>query len=111
MTRYRQEHKRSWRTVTSALMFALAFFYLGFHALNGERGFYALLKEERKRDALREELAQVRAERESLEKQLSGLSAESLDLDLLDERSRVVLGYTAKDEVVVPLPQEEVAPR
>lgn len=104
MARYGQEHRRSWRTVAGALLFAFGFFYLGFHALNGERGFYAMLKEERKRDALQEQLAQVRAERKGLEKQVSGMSSSSLDLDLLDERARVVLGFAGQDELLVSSP-------
>ena len=75
-------------------------FYLGFHAVSGERGFFALFKETRKLATLKEELQQVRAEREALELKTKRLSSSSLDLDLLDERARVVLGMAGKNEVV-----------
>ena len=107
MARHKAEQRRSWKTILSALLFAFGFFYLTFHALNGERGFYALLKEERKRDVLQEELTKIRAEREQLERQSSGLSAESLDLDLLDERARMVLGSVSPDELLIYLPERQ----
>ncbi len=105
MASYIQENKRSWRTVVSALLFAFAFFYLGYHALSGDRGFYALLKEERKRDSLKLELSELHSERAELEQKISGLGSSSLDIDLLDERARVVLGYAGIDEMLISLPE------
>jgi cell division protein FtsB len=47
----------------------------------------------------RDALSAERAELENLTKRLS---ANYLDLDLLDERARDVLGYVRPDEVVLP---------
>ena len=86
--------------VAGPLFVVLALFYLGFHAVSGERGVLALFTESRKLAILKEELAEVSAKREALESKVRRLSDNSLDLDLLDERARIVLGMAGKNEVV-----------
>jgi cell division protein FtsB len=83
------------------LLCVFVLFYLGFHAVSGERGLLALFQESRKLEMLKAELAEVTLKREAMDKKVRGLSSSSLDLDLLDERARVVLGMGFKDEVVV----------
>lgn len=89
------------RRVSGPLLAVLVLFYLGFHAVSGERGVVALFKETRKLAELKEELTKVAAERTALEGKVRRLSSDSLDLDLLDERARLVLGLAGKNEVVV----------
>ncbi len=86
-----------------ALFFAALVFYFGFHALNGDRGIYALIKEQRKIELLTAELERVKEERMELDHRVRMLSSSSLDLDLLDERSRQILGFAASDEDVIIL--------
>jgi len=85
------------------LLLAVGIFYLTFHALSGERGIYALLKEDRKLEVLQTELTTTVAKRKYLEHRVSLMSAGSLDLDLLDEQSRTILGVAGENEMVVPL--------
>lgn len=85
------------------LLFTAAVCYLSFHALNGERGIYAFLKQSRNLDASQQELARLATERKSLENNVHLLSNESLDLDLLDEQARRVLGKVDQHEIVVIL--------
>ena len=75
-------------------------FYLGFHAVSGERGVFALFKETRRLEELKKELAEVKAKHDALEHKVMLLSDKSLDLDLLDEQVKRVLGKANKDEVV-----------
>jgi cell division protein FtsB len=82
------------------LFCSLVLFYLAFHAVSGDRGVVALFKESRKLELLKAELAQVRAERDMLDAKVRRLSNDSLDLDLLDEQVRRVLGLMGKNEVV-----------
>ena len=89
------------RRVSGPLIIVLIMFYLGFHAISGERGLLALFTESRRLEALKAELAEVTVRREALERKVHGLSDSSLDLDLLDEQSRRVLGMGGKDEMVV----------
>jgi cell division protein FtsB len=78
-----------------------AIVYFGAQALTGERG---LLNEAERRQELvdrRAELAQLQAERAELQARVDGLSAEHLSVDLLEERARVVLGFSGPDDYVI----------
>ena len=88
------------RRVSGSMFLVLVMFYLGFHAVSGERGAFALFKETRKLEKLQEELAEVKAKRETLDHKVHLLSDNSLDLDLLDEQVRRVMGLAGKDEIV-----------
>ena len=95
------EHPRPFiKRVTGPLVVVLAMFYLGFHAISGERGLIALFTDSRRLDALTFELAEVTQQRQALEHKVHRLSDNSLDLDLLDEQVRRVLGMTGRSEVV-----------
>lgn len=50
---------------------------------------------------MQEELAKAIAKREALDKKVKLLSNASLDLDMLDEQARSVLGIAGKNEVVI----------
>ena len=89
------------RRAAGPLLCVLALFYLGFHAVSGERGLLALFKESRKFELLKTELAEISGKREALDKKVRALSSQSLDLDLLDERARLVLGLAGKSEIVI----------
>jgi cell division protein FtsB len=89
--------------LTGPLMLALAICYLAFHALSGEHGIYALLKEERKLEILRVELNDAAAKRRELEHRVRLMSSGSLDLDMLDEQARALLDEAREDEVVIPV--------
>ena len=94
------------KRLIKAAILPLVMFYLAFHAVSGERGMVAWFKESRRLDSLQAELSSVVAQRQALEVKVSRLSSNSLDLDLLDERARVVLGYAGKDEAVILSPQQ-----
>ncbi len=89
------------KRASGPLFCVLALFYLGFHAVSGERGLLALFKESHKLETLKTELAEVTLKREALDKKVRLLSNQSLDLDLLDEQARTVLGMAGKNEVVI----------
>jgi cell division protein FtsB len=88
------------KRVAGPLFLVLVTFYLGFHAVSGERGVFALFKETRKLDDLKAELVEVHAKRATLDHKVQLMSDSSLDLDLLDEQVRRVLGMANKSEVV-----------
>ncbi|MCE2927783.1 MAG: septum formation initiator family protein [Rickettsiales bacterium] len=83
------------------MLCVLVLFYLGYHTVSGDRSLFALFKEKRKLEALSQELADTIAKRETLEKRVAMLSSNSLDLDLLDEQARTILGMAGKGEVVI----------
>ena len=88
------------RRVGGSMFLVLVMFYLGFHAVSGERGVFALFKETRKLEKLQTELTEVKTKHEALERKVRLLSDNSLDLDLLDEQARRVMGMAGKDEIV-----------
>ncbi len=95
------------RRAIGSLFCVLILFYLGFHTISGERGVFALMRESSKLDALNVEIAEIKSERESIEKKVQKLSISSLDLDLLDEQSRNILGRAGNDEVVIFLDNDK----
>ena len=69
--------------------------------LQGDHGLAAFREAEAEERRLRAELAELQAEREALANKVLRLSDRFLDLDLLDERARAVLGLVREDELVV----------
>ena len=94
------------RRAIGPLFGVLALFYLAFHTVNGERGIFALIKASSQLETLKGQLAEVSAKRQAMESRVALISNQSLDLDMLDERARIVLGYTGKDERVIFLNEE-----
>ncbi len=88
------------RSLVTVLCFGL-FLYFGYHLVHGDRGYFARKGLEKKLAAAEQKLAQKTADREQLENRVRLMRPESLDLDLLDERARVVLGYMKADERVL----------
>jgi len=75
--------------------------YLTFAALQGEHGLFRLFQVEAQEIRLRAELQQVQAERAVIANKTHGLSDATLDLDLLDEQARKVLGLARADEILI----------
>ena len=95
----------SGKAIAFVIIYTCFFLYFVFHTFNGERGLYALLKENRKYEVLTSELARVRTQRDNLEHDVKLLRNESLDLDMLDEQVRSNLGMAGADEVMVLQPE------
>ncbi|MDG1286515.1 MAG: septum formation initiator family protein [Rickettsiales bacterium] len=90
----------------SSLLIGFVMLYLVFHALNGNHGVYALLKEQKRESFNTVILADLQAQRAKIEHRVSMISGEMLDLDLLDEQARRVLGFTDPQELIYLLPVE-----
>jgi cell division protein FtsB len=75
--------------------------YLTFSALQGEYGLFRLFQIEAQESRLGAELATVRTERSEAANKTRRLSAEHLDIDLLDEQARKVLGLGRPDEMII----------
>lgn len=84
---------------------AVLLLFFAFHALNGNYGLYAFVREQYRVTTLKQKLDAVRLERETLEHRVQLLRDGSLDSDLLDEQARRTLGVTGKDEVII-LPED-----
>ena len=75
--------------------------WLVYNASTGDRGLDAKAKYEAKTADLKAQLATLREERDGWRRKVAGLSAESVDRDLLDEEAHAMLNRVAKDEVVI----------
>jgi cell division protein FtsB len=75
--------------------------YFAYAALQGDTGLVEQVRLERERAALEAEVAALEAERRRMENLNRRLSERYLDLDLLDERARDVLGLIREDEIVI----------
>jgi hypothetical protein len=74
--------------------------YFVWHAYNGSRGLKAKEEYRQKIEDLTARLNSLKDERESWERRVSMMAAETIDRDLLEEQARVTLGRVQKDELV-----------
>lgn len=75
--------------------------YFVFAAVQGDYGHFRRIQIEADEAHLKRQLAELRAERAILENKTRRLSDSYLDLDLLDERARKVLGMARGDEIII----------
>nr|WP_232823099.1 septum formation initiator family protein [Oceanibium sediminis] len=75
--------------------------YFTYAAVQGDYGTFRRLQVEAQAVKLERELQVLRTERAVLENRTRRLSTEYLDLDLLDEQARKVLGLARADEIII----------
>ena len=96
-----REAKKRGRQIVVPIFAAVISGYFAFHAVQGDRGVFAYAElTEQVRDA-RIKLAQARAQREALQSDVSRLKRDHLDLNLLEERVRAVLGMVDDDDMLI----------
>ena len=84
--------------ILSMIMLGL---YFMFAAVQGDYGLFKRVEVRAEGDALQTELASLRAQVAEMENLTTRLSDSYLDLDLLDQQARDVLGMIRADEVVI----------
>jgi cell division protein FtsB len=92
--------KKIWGPLTAIFLSI----YFGYHIFQGERGLISWFKLSQKVKIDEEHLANLTAEKETLEQRVKLLRPDSIDLDMLDEQARRLLNYAQKDEVTIPDP-------
>ncbi len=75
--------------------------YFTFAAVQGDYGLFRRVEIAAERDALSRDLAKLEAETARMENLTRRLSDTYLDLDLLDQQARSVLGMIRSDEIVI----------
>lgn len=91
-------------SLATALFFMLAFVmgsYFTFAAVQGDHGVFRRVQIEAETRALIAERDRLAAELAAMENLTRRLSDSFLDLDLLDERARDMLGHMRPDEIVL----------
>ena len=84
-----------------AISIASVGIYLGYHLVQGDNGALSYLLISKELRAASEELENSQRKRKQLEYEVSLLRSDSIDLDMLAERARIVLNYGRDDEIVV----------
>lgn len=95
---------RSWPGLGSLIYFLLTLMlglYFTFAAIQGDYGLFKRAEIEAEGAALEVELAALKVDVGELENLTKRLSDDYLDLDLLDEQARDVLGMVRTDEIVI----------
>ncbi|MBT9244940.1 septum formation initiator family protein [Gemmobacter fulvus] len=91
-------------SIGSLMIFALALTlggYFTFAAVQGDYGVFRRVQINAEADALRTERDRLQKELAELQNRTLRLSDAYLDIDLLDEQVRDVLGYIRADEIVI----------
>jgi cell division protein FtsB len=97
---------RRWaRQIWLPVLGACVFGYFAYHVVQGDRGVIAWIRLEDELKESRTTLAQLKSERESLERRVELLNTGSLDLDLLEERARLMLNFVHPDDRLLVLRQ------
>lgn len=81
--------------------------YFAYHAVEGERGLFALVRLSEQIQESRAQLEELSAERKALERRVALLRPEHLDPDLLEERARLILNLGRSDEVIILEPSPD----
>ncbi len=85
--------------VSLTLLAGIVFF--SYAALQGDYGLFRLFQVRAQKAGLERELDALHEQHAALENRTRRLSTEYLDLDLLDEQARKVLGMARGDEIII----------
>ena len=100
MTLVRELRNRA-KAIALPVLGACLVLYFAIHIVQGDRGLIALWQLHKQIEQADLALADVKAKRAVLEHRVRLLSAEHLDNDMLDERTREILNVARPDELVI----------
>src|SRR5688500_5811368 len=92
------------RQILAPIIFATVFGYFGYHLVYGDRGLLAMVHLQREVLVAEQNLAEAEATRMIWERRVAALRNQSLDPDMLDERARVLLNFSRKDDIIIFTP-------
>ena len=95
------EIRRRGKQVAGSFFGGILVAYFLFHMVQGERGLFAWVQLNQQIDQEERENKNLLAERVAWENKIKLMRTESLDADLLDERVRLMMGFSSKDEAVI----------
>jgi cell division protein FtsB len=102
----RREFQRRLKSLAAQLLGACLAGYFIYHAVQGDRGILAWLRVNQQLEAAQQELTKSATDRAALEQRVALLSNSSLDLDMLEERARIMLNFSDPNDVVIFLPSK-----
>src|ERR1700761_7891950 len=105
----RREFRRRSRQVLWQLLGACIAGYFVYHAVQGDRGVIAWIQLSQRLDQAKAELDKSNSDRGAMEQRVALLSNSSLDLDMLEERARIMLNFSNPDDLVILLDKSKNA--
>ena len=75
--------------------------YFSYSALNGQYGLFNKFRYQAEEAVLLKKLNQIRIVNSQLENKVHRLSKDYLDLDLLDQQARKILGLAKSNEIII----------
>ena len=106
----RRDLQRRAKQVALPMLGACLAGYFVYHAIHGDRGIIAWLQLNQQLKVAQHELDQTTSERQAMEQRVALLSNSSLDLDMLEERARVMLNFAHPDDLIIFLKDATPAP-
>ncbi|GHT90826.1 hypothetical protein FACS1894122_02070 [Alphaproteobacteria bacterium] len=97
---------RNLKSVASNAIWICIVGYFLFHMVSGARGAVSHEKLSREMDRLEHELLSLKEENAFLENKIRLIRDDNLDLDLLEEQARNLLGMTHENDLVILLPHD-----
>jgi len=102
--------KRKIKPMLAPALGACLVAYFGYHAVQGDHGLIARNNLAVQVEEARATLKGLERERTSMEERAALIDPQHVDLDMLDERARVMLNYANPDEVVLFYPSQQSEP-
>ena len=100
--------KRRSAKLAGSVACALVVAYFAYGTVQGDRGLLAYFSMTQELERAQTAYDELRESRLGLEHRVSLLRPSSLDLDLLEERARIVLDLVREDDFIVLLPNRDV---
>ena len=94
-------YKRKTKQLAGNLFLIAVMFYFSYHLISGDKGVQSMVKIEQRLKVAFADLDRVELKKIKLGHKVKMLSSESLDIDLLDEQSRRLLGASKSNEIVI----------
>ncbi len=88
-------------------VFTAAALYFIFHLVTGERGLLAYIAIQRELDDASLILSELEVDKIELERDLALLYDTPINVDMLEERARMELGFVRENEMIILHPKED----
>lgn len=102
-------HRRRRAILTALALYTFAALFIGYFGMNafsGDHGLRAQQDLDQQMAAMKQQLAELKAERALWERRVALLRSDGIDPDMLDERARALLGLTGpRDLTLLVRPQ------
>jgi cell division protein FtsB len=99
--------KRRVRVVAAPAFFLAVVAYFGCNVTSGDHGLVAAAAREKLLAQAKQDLASAEKERDAWANKVSGLQANHIDADMLDEQTRAMLNMSQPSEVVLMYPDKD----